>query len=37
MAKLAFILPKVNVVNDSDVKHQRLQSGKVVNQMIKYK
>lgn len=37
MAKLAFILPKVNAVNDSDIKHQRLQSRKVVKQMIKYK
>lgn len=35
MAKL--ILPKVNVANYSDVKHQRLQFRKVVKQMIKYK
>lgn len=37
MTKLAFILPRVNVMNDSDVKYQRFQSGKVVKQMIKYK
>lgn len=37
MAKLAFILPRVRVMNDSDVKYQRLQSRKVVKQMIKYK